>query len=138
MLEADAQVRSARLARDLALVGAEAQRRYRAEKTRAGALDFESVAIHEILHGLGIQGFRQVTFPGYGTFPISYESTFDALTAFGSGGEVLSQPASTIRTLGLDAAGDIFVLPTHREFSPGGQLDPGVTPAQCTRQPRPR
>jgi uncharacterized delta-60 repeat protein len=51
---------------------------------------------------------------------------------FGSGGEVLSQPASVIRTLGLDAAGDIFVLPTHREFSPGGQLDPGVTPATIT------
>jgi uncharacterized delta-60 repeat protein len=51
---------------------------------------------------------------------------------FGSGGEVLSQPASAIRTLGLDAPGDIFVLPTHREFSPGGQLDPGVSPATIT------
>lgn len=53
-------------------------------------------------------------------------------STFGSGGLVLSQPASVIRTLGLDAAGDIFVLPTHREFSPAGQLDPGVTPATIT------
>jgi uncharacterized delta-60 repeat protein len=48
------------------------------------------------------------------------------------GGEVLSQPAGIIRTLGLDAAGDIFVLPSHREFSSGGQLDFGFTPATIT------
>ena len=53
-------------------------------------------------------------------------------STFGSGGEVLSRPASAISTLGLDAAGDIFVLPAHREFSPGGRLDPGVTPAAIT------
>src|SRR5438067_12163092 len=43
VLEADAQVRSARLARDLALIGAEAQRRYRTEKSRASALDFDDL-----------------------------------------------------------------------------------------------
>jgi uncharacterized delta-60 repeat protein len=32
-------------------------------------------------------------------------------STFGTGGEVLSQPAGTIRTLGLDAAGDIFAPP---------------------------
>ena len=53
-------------------------------------------------------------------------------STFGSGGEVLSRPASAISTLGLDAAGDIFVLPAHRELSPGGQLDPSVTPATIT------
>ena len=53
-------------------------------------------------------------------------------STFGSGGEVLSQPAGTIRTLGLDAAGDIFVLPAHREFSRGGQLDSGFTPGTIT------
>jgi len=43
LLEADAQVRSARLSRELALVAAEAQRRYRAEKSRASALDFDDL-----------------------------------------------------------------------------------------------
>ncbi|HWE22351.1 MAG TPA: UvrD-helicase domain-containing protein, partial [Myxococcales bacterium] len=43
LLEADAQVRSGRLARDLALVAAEAQRRYRAEKARESALDFDDL-----------------------------------------------------------------------------------------------
>ena len=43
VLEGDAQVRSARLARDLALIAAEAQRRYRAEKARASALDFDDL-----------------------------------------------------------------------------------------------
>src|SRR5262249_44227034 len=42
-LEADAQVRSARLARDLAVLGAEAQRRYRADKARVSALDFDDL-----------------------------------------------------------------------------------------------
>ncbi len=42
-VEADAQVRSARLARDLALIAAEAQRRYRAEKSRASSLDFDDL-----------------------------------------------------------------------------------------------
>jgi len=43
LLEADAQVRSARLSRELALMAAEAQRRYRAEKSRASALDFDDL-----------------------------------------------------------------------------------------------
>src|SRR5437764_9129792 len=43
LLEADAQVRSARLARELALVAAEALRRYRAEKSRASAVDFDDL-----------------------------------------------------------------------------------------------
>jgi hypothetical protein len=34
--------------------------------------------------------------------------------------------------LGIDAAGDIFVLPGHAEFSPVGQLDSSVTPAAIT------
>ena len=43
LLEADAQVRSARLARDLALIAAGAQQKYRAEKARASALDFDDL-----------------------------------------------------------------------------------------------
>jgi len=48
---------------------------------------------------------------------------------FGHGGQVLSTGAvGNIAALGLDAAGDIFVLPAHAEFSPAGQPQ-GVTPA---------
>ena len=43
LLEADAQVRSARLSRELALLSSEAQRRYRADKARASALDFDDL-----------------------------------------------------------------------------------------------
>ncbi|MFL5362366.1 MAG: UvrD-helicase domain-containing protein [Myxococcales bacterium] len=43
LLEADAQVRSCRLARKLALLAGEAERRYRAEKARAQALDFDDL-----------------------------------------------------------------------------------------------
>ncbi len=52
---------------------------------------------------------------------------------FGTGGQVLSASAvGNITALGLDAAGDIFVLPAHAEFSPAGQLDSTVTPAAIT------
>ena len=53
--------------------------------------------------------------------------------AFGSGGQVLSTATvGNITALGLDAAGDIFVLPAHSEFNPAGQLDSAVTPAPIT------
>ena len=52
---------------------------------------------------------------------------------FGSGGRVLSTAAvGNITALGLDAAGDIFVLPAHAEFTPVGQPDSAVTPAPIT------
>jgi uncharacterized delta-60 repeat protein len=52
---------------------------------------------------------------------------------FGSGGQVESTVSvGNITTLGLDAAGDIFVLPAHAEFSPTGQLGSTVTPAAIT------
>jgi uncharacterized delta-60 repeat protein len=52
---------------------------------------------------------------------------------FGSGGQVLSTASiGNITTLGLDAAGDIVVLPAHAEFSPNGRLDSTVTPAAIT------
>jgi len=55
-------------------------------------------------------------------------------TAFGSGGLVQSTASiGNITNVGTDASGDIFVLPAHAEFSPGGQLDSSVTPAAMTR-----
>jgi uncharacterized delta-60 repeat protein len=48
---------------------------------------------------------------------------------FGGGGRVLSTTMGAVTTLGLDAAGNVFVLPTHVELSPAGQLDPAVSPA---------
>lgn len=51
---------------------------------------------------------------------------------FGSGGKVLSATHGTVTALGLDAAGDIFVLPGLAEFSPSGQADATVTPAAIT------
>jgi uncharacterized delta-60 repeat protein len=48
--------------------------------------------------------------------------------SFGSGGIVQSTSSiGNIANLGIDASGDIFVLPAHAEFSPSGQLDSSVT-----------
>jgi len=53
--------------------------------------------------------------------------------SFGSGGIVQSTASiGNIGNLGIDASGDIFVLPAHAEFSPAGQLDSSVTPAAIT------
>ena len=52
-------------------------------------------------------------------------------TSFGAGGKILSSGGG-ITALGLDAAGNIFTLPTRGEFSPTGQADTGVTPAAIT------
>jgi uncharacterized delta-60 repeat protein len=51
---------------------------------------------------------------------------------FGTGGEVTSAAVGPVTGLGLDASGDIFVLPAHAEFSPAGQQDATVTPAAIT------
>ena len=52
---------------------------------------------------------------------------------FGTGGQVLSASlGSNISGLGLDGAGDIFVLPEHAELSSAGQIDASVTPAAIT------
>lgn len=54
-------------------------------------------------------------------------------TAFGSGGLVQSTSSiGNITNLGIDASGDIFVLPAHAEFSPAGQLDSSVTAETIT------
>jgi uncharacterized delta-60 repeat protein len=53
--------------------------------------------------------------------------------SFGNGGIVQSTSnVGNITNLGLDAAGDIFALPAHAEFSPAGQLDSSVTSAAIT------
>ncbi|MBV9684005.1 MAG: hypothetical protein JO046_19590, partial [Solirubrobacterales bacterium] len=48
---------------------------------------------------------------------------------FGSGGIVTSSTFPQVTTLGLDAAGDVFLLPVERELSRAGQIDSTVTPA---------
>jgi len=53
-------------------------------------------------------------------------------TSFGAGGNVLSATHGAVAALGLDAAGDIFVLPSLAEFSPSGQADATITPAAIT------
>jgi uncharacterized delta-60 repeat protein len=54
-------------------------------------------------------------------------------TAFGSSGLVQSTASiGNITNVGIDASGDIFVLPARAEFSPSGQLDSSVTPAAIT------
>ena len=50
-------------------------------------------------------------------------------TSFGSGGSVTSTSLGDVRTLGVDAAGDVFVLPTAVELSAAGQFDTSVTAA---------
>jgi uncharacterized delta-60 repeat protein len=52
--------------------------------------------------------------------------------SFGAGGQVTAASTGPISALGLDAGGDIFVLPAHAEFSPAGQLDSAVTPSSIT------
>jgi uncharacterized delta-60 repeat protein len=54
-------------------------------------------------------------------------------TSFGSGGVVQSTSSiGNITNVGIDASGDIFVLPARAEFSPSGQLDSSVTPETIT------
>jgi uncharacterized delta-60 repeat protein len=53
-------------------------------------------------------------------------------SGFGTGGKVVSASHGAITALGLDSAGDIFVLPAVAEFTPSGQADAAVTPAAIT------
>jgi uncharacterized delta-60 repeat protein len=56
--------------------------------------------------------------------------------SFGNGGKALSTAVGNVRSLGLDATGDIFVLPGRAEFSPTGRLDASVTSAPITASSR--
>jgi uncharacterized delta-60 repeat protein len=60
-----------------------------------------------------------------------YNSNGTLDPTFGSGGKV-TLSSGAIRTLGLDAAGDIFVLPGATELNPAGQVEAGITPATIT------
>jgi hypothetical protein len=57
----------------------------RTGRVPAGRADFISVALHEMLHGLGFQGYRAITGPDYGAVPGTTESTFDDLSNFSNG-----------------------------------------------------
>jgi len=48
-------------------------------------------------------------------------------STFGNSGAVTSTALGQINTLGVDAAGDVFTLPTAAEISPTGTLDSSVT-----------
>jgi uncharacterized delta-60 repeat protein len=62
-----------------------------------------------------------------------YNSNGTLAESFGSGGIVQSTSSiGNITNLGIDASGDIFVLPAHAEFSPSGQLDSSVTAETIT------
>jgi len=62
-----------------------------------------------------------------------YTSSGTLVPSFGSGGLVQTAAVNTnITTLATDAAGDIFTLPAHAEFSPAGQLDSSVTAEPVT------
>ena len=47
--------------------------------------------------------------------------------SFGSGGVLVSGSLGDVRTLGVDASGDVFVLPSAVELSPAGQFAASVT-----------
>jgi hypothetical protein len=59
----------------------------RAGSVPPGQTDFISVALHELMHGLGFGGYRAIDGPACGTLPADHESDFDALTAFGAGAD---------------------------------------------------
>jgi uncharacterized delta-60 repeat protein len=62
-----------------------------------------------------------------------YNSAGALVASFGSGGIVQSTSSiGDIANLGIDASGDVFVLPARAEFSPSGQLDSSVTAETIT------
>jgi uncharacterized delta-60 repeat protein len=50
-------------------------------------------------------------------------------TSFAGGGSLVSSTITQIQALGLDAAGDLFVMPSFAELSSAGQVNASVTPA---------
>jgi hypothetical protein len=67
----------------------------RTGRVPAGRADFISVVLHEMVHGLGFQGYRAVGGPGYGTLPAGVESSFDARTSFVNGVLYFTGPLAT-------------------------------------------
>jgi uncharacterized delta-60 repeat protein len=62
---------------------------------------------------------------------VRYDSNGSLDSSFGSGGMVVSDPGN-VRAIALDAAGDIFVVPTETEFSPAGHKDARVSASPIT------
>ena len=60
---------------------------------------------------------------------VRYTSAGVLDAGFGSGGVVVSQSLGDVRTLGVDASGDVFVLPSAVELSAAGQFDASVQAA---------
>jgi uncharacterized delta-60 repeat protein len=50
-------------------------------------------------------------------------------STFGAGGMLVSSRLGVVTTLGVDASGDVFVLPAALELSPTGQIDGSVSAA---------
>jgi hypothetical protein len=73
---------------------------------RAGALppdktDFISVALHEMVHALGFQGYRSLSGSSFGTISGGVESVFDALSSFDAGGLLYFHGLKTMAAYGF-------------------------------------
>ncbi len=96
-----------------------------------GLAQLPATGIPSFQPGLAIQPDGKYVWAGEATAPNGTNGAFAAVR-FSANGTVDQTFGSNITTLGLDAAGDIIVLPAHAEFSPAGHLDSTVTPAAIT------
>ena len=67
----------------------------RTGRVPSGRADFISVALHEMMHALGFQGYRAISGPAYGTLSGGTESSFDALSSFSNGVLYFRGPLAT-------------------------------------------
>jgi uncharacterized delta-60 repeat protein len=102
----------------------------------AGAMELADSVLVEpgggiLVGGVARQGQNKAA-PYYGALALfNANGTLDS--AFGSGGQVLSTSVgNNISAIGLDASGDIWVLPADAELTSAGQVDSTVTPAAIT------
>jgi hypothetical protein len=105
----------------------------------AGSLDATFGAGGEVLTGLSGQALPSdavlqpngdilVAVEGSGSFGVlRYLPNGSLDTGFGTDGVAASGSLGDVRTLGVDASGDVFVLPGAVELSPAGQLAASVT-----------
>jgi uncharacterized delta-60 repeat protein len=84
-----------------------------------------------LVGGVARQGQNKAA-PYYGALALfNANGTLDS--AFGTGGQVLSTSVgNNISAIGLDASGNIWVLPADAELTAAGQIDATVTPAAIT------
>jgi uncharacterized delta-60 repeat protein len=102
----------------------------------AGAMELADSVLVEpsgriLVGGVARQGQNKAA-PYYGALALfNANGTLDS--AFGSDGQVLSTSVgNNISAIGLDASGDIWVLPADAELTAEGQIDATVTPAAIT------